>query len=29
MTKPVITEACDGLLFDMDGTLWDAVDSYV
>lgn len=20
---------CDGLLFDMDGTLWDAVDSYI
>ena len=22
------TAPCDGLLFDMDGTLWDAVDSY-
>lgn len=29
MTDNKAPLTCDGLLFDMDGTLWDAVDSYV
>ena len=29
MTNCKAPLSCDGLIFDMDGTLWDAVDSYV
>lgn len=29
MTNYTAPLECDGLIFDMDGTLWDAVDSYV
>lgn len=29
MTNYKAPLSCDGLIFDMDGTLWDAVDSYV
>lgn len=29
MTNNKTPLTCDGLIFDMDGTLWDAVDSYV